>query len=219
MKNSDITAVYDILSDTYLVFEETDDESMNEGLSSTPFRALVSVALSTMTTGPRTIKAALALYEKVTTVEELAEIDDDDLRERIRSVAHYNRKTVNLKTMARQIVERHDGQVPETREELLALTGIGRKCTDIMMNFQFDEPSIAVDTHVHRVVTRLGMVSDGTAEAVADELNAVTPAEYKAHAHEWLIQHGMKVCVSRRPKCQSCPLQGLCAYPAESRSA
>jgi len=209
-KPTEIEQIYDRLSSSYGTFEESDDEWMTNGLSSTPFKSLVSVALSTMTSSPRTVKAAVALYEKVSTFEDLAEIDDAELTELIRSVAHYNRKTRSLKAMSRMILDEHAGQIPSTREELMALPGIGRKCADIMLNFVFESPSIAVDTHVKRVVQRIGMVEPGTAEQVADALATITPPQYTAHAHEWLIQHGMQTCTAHAPRCEECPVREWC---------
>jgi endonuclease-3 len=163
-----------------------------------------------MTTSRRTIKAALALYETVNNFEQLRAIDEQELVQRIRSVAHYNRKAKNLKMMAGQIIDQYQGQIPHTQQALMGLPGIGRKCADIMLNFVFEQPSIAVDTHVFRVVNRLGLVKTTTAEATADELTSVTPPEFRRHAHEWLIQHGMKVCVARKPHCEECPLTDRC---------
>ncbi|MHA7277170.1 endonuclease III domain-containing protein [Arthrobacter sp. Hz1] len=207
MHTTTISKIYDILAETYPLFEDSDDEWMKNGLSDTPFRALISVALSTMTNGPRTIKAAVGLFDKVSTFEEIRDLPDDELRDIIRSVAHYNRKTLSLKEMSRQILRDHGGEIPTTHVELMQLRGIGRKCADIMMNFQYGTPTVAVDTHVHRVVNRLGMVHTSTHEQTADALTDATPDSYKQHAHEWLIQHGMKTCIARKPKCQECPLQ------------
>ncbi len=212
MDQDQVDQIYQTLSHTYTTFDQTDDEWITSGLSSTPFKSLVSVALSTMTTTKRTVKAALALYETVHNFEQLRAIDEQELVQRIRSVAHYNRKAKNLKTMAGQILDQYQGQIPHTQEELMGLSGIGRKCADIMLNFVFEEPSIAVDTHVFRVVNRLGMVKTTTAEATADQLNNITPDPYKRHAHEWLIQHGMTVCVARKPHCEECPLTDFCDY-------
>lgn len=221
MKQAQVVETYEILTHTYKPFDETDDDDgwARHGLSSTPFKSIVSVALSTMTGSKRCIAACVALYEQVTTFEQLAEIDDAELTALIKPVAHYNRKTQSLKKMARQILDQHGGQLPQTREELMALPGIGRKCTDILMNFNFGEASIAVDTHVFRLVNRLGLVHADTAEDCADQLLDVTPAQYVPHAHELLIQHGMKICVARTPKCGDCPLLELCAFPDRRRLA
>lgn len=159
----DLDAIYGILSRAYTTFDETDDPWMTNGLSSIPFRSLVSVCLSTMTTTKLVVKAAVPLYEKIKNFEELAAIDDDELREIIRLVAHYNRKTKLLKAMAQQILDEHDGEIPQNRDELMALPGVGRKVTDIMMNFVFSEDSIAVDSHVLRVLNRLGVVDTRSA--------------------------------------------------------
>lgn len=208
-----VEKIYEILSGIYPTYAESDDEWMTNGLSDNPFRSTVSVALSTMTSSPRCIKAAVALYEKVDSFAGLAAMDDDDLRETIRSVAHYNRKTKTLKAMARQILDEHGGEVPATREELMALPGIGRKCTDILMNTLHAAPTIAVDTHVKRLVQRLGLVDASlSAEQTVDPLTEATPVRYRQHAHEWLIQHGMKVCVARTPRCGDCPLTAQCDY-------
>lgn len=215
----ELDAIYDILSKTYTTFEETDDPWMTNGLSTTPFKSLVSVCLSTMTSTKRVVNAAVPLYKRVSTFEELAQLDDDELRRIIKPVAHYNRKTKNLKEMARQIIEEHDGKIPEDRDELMKLKGVGRKCADIMMNFTFSKDSIAVDTHVLRVLNRLGVVETSSATDAADIINAKTPAHYKRHAHEWLIQHGMKVCVSRSPRCERCPLTKHCDWFAEHRAS
>ena len=212
MKQDKVAQIYLTLSRTYTTFEQFDEEWLSSGVFSTPFKTLVSVALSTMTTVKRTLAASKALFEKVTTLAELRDIDEQDLIERIKSVAHYNRKAKTLKLMARQIIEDYDGEIPNTKEQLMSLAGIGRKCADVIMNFVFEEPTIAVDTHVFRVVNRLGIVNTKTAEATADALIEITPGEYKRYAHEWLVQHGMRVCVARNPHCANCPLTTLCTY-------
>lgn len=205
-----LTSIYDILSRTYPTYEEMDDPWMSNGLSATPFRHLISGCLSTVTVTKRVVSAAVPLYQRVSTFEELLALDDEELRSIIKPVAHYNRKTVNLKILCRQIIEEHGGEIPSDRESLLKLQGVGRKVADLMMNHLFSEDSIAVDTHVLRVLQRLDLVKDTTAEKAADTINAITPAGYKRHAHEWLIQLGMQVCHARSPDCPSCVVSRLC---------
>ena len=205
-----LTSIYDILSRTYPTYEEMDDPWMANGLSATPFRHLISGCLSTVTVTKRVVSAAVPLYQRVSTFEELLALDDEELRTIIKPVAHYNRKTVNLKILCRQIIEKHGGEIPSDRESLLKLQGVGRKVADLMMNHLFSEDSIAVDTHVLRVLQRLDIVKDTTAEKAADTINAITPAGYKRHAHEWLIQLGMQVCHARSPDCPSCVVSHLC---------
>jgi len=205
-----LTSIYNILSRTYPTYEEMDDPWMANGLSATPFRHLISGCLSTVTVTKRVVNAAVPLYQRVSTFEELLALDDEELRAIIKPVAHYNRKTVNLKILCRQIIEEHGGEIPSDRESLLKLQGVGRKVADLMMNHLFSEDSIAVDTHVLRVLQRLEIVKDTRAEQAADTINAITPAGYKRHAHEWLIQLGMQICHARSPDCPSCVVSHLC---------
>lgn len=214
-----LTSIYDVLSRTYPTYEEMDDPWMRHGLSATPFRHLISGCLSTVTVTKRVVAACIPLYARVSTFPELLALDDEELRNIIRPVAHYNRKTVNLKALCRQIIEEHGGEIPSDRESLLKLQGVGRKVADLMMNHVFSEDSIAVDTHVLRVLQRLEIVSDTTAERAADSINAITPAEYKRHGHEWLIQLGMQVCHARSPNCQSCVVLKFCPTGARSHRA
>lgn len=211
-----LSEIYDILSRTYPTYEEMDDPWMANGLSTTPFRHLISGCLSTVTVTKRVVSAAVPLYKRVSTFEELLALDDEELRAIIKPVAHYNRKTVNLKILCRQIIEEHGGEIPSDRESLLKLRGVGRKVADLMMNHLFSEDSIAVDTHVLRVLRRLDIVKDTTAEKAADIINAITPAGYKRHAHEWLIQLGMQVCHPRSPDCPSCVVLNFCPTGARN---
>jgi endonuclease-3 len=210
MQLDHVEQVYTRLSKTYKIFSENDNEWDKNGLSNTPFKSLVSVKLSTMTNTKRVIKAALALYEEISTPEDLLNLSDEKLVELIKPVAHYNRKAQHLKEMCKQLIEKHNGEVPRTREELIELQGVGRKCVDIMMNFTFNEDAIAVDSHVHRVLNRVGIVNTKNHIETADIINEITPLKFKKHAHEWLIQHGMQVCVALKPQCSECSIADLC---------
>ncbi|MGJ7582202.1 endonuclease III domain-containing protein [Variovorax sp. RHLX14] len=219
-----MSAVYELMSKAYTTFDKTDDPWMTNGLSSTPFRSLVSGCLSTVTVTTRVVSACVPLYKKVSTFEQLLALDDEELREIIKPVAHYNRKTEGLKIMARQIIEDFDGRIPDNRDDLLKLHGVGNKVADLMMNFLFSEERIAVDTHILRLWNRLGFVETTSAEKATEAINAQTPKRYKRHAHEWLIQHGMKVCVARMPKCGECMVTKYCDWfkqhePLKSRAA
>lgn len=213
-----LTVLYERLSARYPTFDQTDDPWMTHGLSSTPFRCLISVCLSTMTVTPRVVKACVPLFERVSDFEQLLALDDDELRTLIKPVAHYNRKTTNLKTLCRQILQDFGGRVPDNHEDLMKLQGVGRKVADIMMNFIFKEDTIAVDTHVLRVLNRLDVVHTSDPELAADRINSITLPHFKRHAHEWLIQHGMQVCSARRPKCGECCVSDLCSQAAGSAS-
>lgn len=207
-----IVKIYQILKDTQPTYEETEHEWMTNGLSSTPFRHLVSCSLSTVTTTSRTVKACKALYAEASSFDEIRKLSDEKLTELIKPVAHYNRKVKTLKKMCDIIVDKHNNRIPDTKEELLKLPGIGQKCANLMMNYKYQKPVIAVDTHIHRVVNRLGIVQASTHEKTAEKLNEVTPEEFKTHAHEWLISVGMNICKPRVPKCSDCPIAPYCDF-------
>lgn len=207
---SKIEEIYKRLEIDQPTFDEIDDDWTRNGLSNTHFKALVSVVLSTMTYTLRVIKAATALYSVADTPEELLQLENDELRELIKPVAHYNRKTEYLKKMCQEILDNFDGDVPKTKTELLSLTGIGEKCANIMLNFEFNQDSIAVDSHVFRVLTRLGIFNTSSHEKGSEIINKMTPDKYKRHAHEWLIGFGMRVCHAKKTACSECVLYDLC---------
>jgi endonuclease-3 len=177
-----------------------------------PFRSLVGVVLSAQTKDEMTAKACTNLFGITDTPEGILELSDERLKECIKPVGMYNNKTKNIKKMCQQIIERHNGQVPKTREELMALAGVGRKSTDIMMRFVYHEGAIAVDTHVHRLSNRLGLINTTSADVTADYLAENTPEQYKMSAHEWFINYGKYVCKARSPNCHQCIFTDVCDY-------
>jgi len=177
------------------------------------FRSLIGVMLSSQTRDEQTQKATKSLFKKASTPEEMLLLSDDAIRTAIKPVSFYNRKTEYIKKLSQQLIDLYNGEVPETRAELMKLTGVGRKSVDIMMRFVFGEPAIAVDTHVHRVVNRLGIVSTNNANQTADFLEKNTPEEYKWNAHDWFISHGKYTCKAvGKPICKECPFKDICTY-------
>lgn len=207
-----VNKIYQILRDTQPTFEETDDDWMTHGLSATPFRHLVSSALSTVTTTKRTVKACDALYAEVKNFDDIRKLPEEKLVRLIKPVAHYNRKAKTLQKMCNMIIEDFDNKIPDTKEDLLRLPGIGQKCANLMLNYMHDKPVVAVDTHIHRVVNRLGIVHARTHDKSAKQLNDITPDKFKKHAHEWLIAVGMNICKTRKPHCGECPVSAHCDY-------
>lgn len=177
-----------------------------------PFASLVGVMLSAQTRDEMTGRACKQLFAVAWTPEQVLQLSDDELREKIRPVGMYNTKTKNLKKLCQVLVEKYNGQVPKTREELMSLPGIGRKSTDIMMRFVYHEGAIAVDTHVHRLSNRLGIVNTPSADVTADYLTENTPEKFKMSAHEWFINYGKYVCRARSPRCDQCIFTDLCSY-------
>jgi len=203
----------DKLVEVYKVFDEIDPrpEFANIKVHRNPYKSLVSVMLSSQTRDEQTAKATKALFELAVTPQQMLKLSDNKIKNAIKPVSFYNRKTEYIRKMSQELLDKFNGEVPQTRKELMSLTGIGRKSSDIMLRFSFGQPAIAVDTHVHRVVNRLGLAKTNNADQTADFLEQNTPEEYKWKAHEWLIKHGKYTCKAvGKPLCGSCPLQSLC---------
>lgn len=181
-----------------------------------PFASLVGVMLSAQTKDEMTAKACNQLFAVACSPQEILELSDEKLVECIKPAGMYNIKAKNLKKMAQQLIDKHNGKVPDTREELMALAGVGRKSTDIIMRFVYNEDAIAVDTHVHRLSNRLGLVNTKSADVTADYLAENTPDKYKMSAHSWFINYGKYVCKARSPQCNQCIFTDLCIYYKQS---
>ena len=181
------------------------------------FRSCVSCMLSAQSLDRNTAKAARQLFALARTPEEMLAMDERDIAEAIRPCGLYNMKARNIRAFCSALLEQHDGHVPDTREGLMALPGIGRKCADIVLSFTFGKDVIAVDTHVHRVCNRIGLTDAKTADKTAAQLEERSP-EWALHdGHFWLIQFGKRVCTARAPKCETCPVSDMCLYYAATR--
>lgn len=174
------------------------------------FRSLVSCLLSAQSRDENTAKAKNALFALADTPQGILNLDDDAVAKAIKPCGLYNMKTKNLRKLCAALIKEHDSIVPKTREGLMSLPGIGRKCADIMLRFSFGEATIAVDTHVQRVCTRLGLTNGKTEAQSAIELDEKAPDWAKHDGHEWLIDFGKDICHARAPKCQICFLNDLC---------
>jgi endonuclease-3 len=184
-----------------------------------PFTLLVAVVLSAQATDVGVNKATPALFALADTPEKMLALGEERVKGLIRTIGLYRTKAKNLIALSRILVERHGGAVPRDREALEALPGVGRKTADIILNEAFGEPTIAVDTHVFRVANRTGLAPGRTPRAVEEALLAVTPPEYKRHAHHWLVLHGRYVCTARTPRCPDCVVVDLCRYGAKTAPA
>jgi endonuclease-3 len=178
----------------------------------TPFELLVAVILSAQATDVGVNKATKRLFPVANTPQTILALGEDGLKKYISTIGLYNAKAKNIIATCALLLERHDGGVPRTREELEALPGVGRKTANVILNTVFGETTIAVDTHIFRVCNRTGLARGKTVRAVEDKLVKIVPDEYKLGAHHWLILHGRYVCVARKPKCPVCPIRDLCAY-------
>ena len=177
-----------------------------------PFRGCISCMLSAQSRDENTAAATKALFRLARKPHTMLKLDDAKIAEAIRPCGLYNNKTRNIRKFCRALIDDFDGEVPRTRSELMSLPGIGRKCADIVMQFVFDADTIAVDTHVHRVCNRTGIARGATPERTAEALEARAPGWAFSEGHFWLIQFGKRVCVSRNPRCDDCPLSRLCRH-------
>ncbi|MGR3541951.1 MAG: endonuclease III domain-containing protein [Hasllibacter sp.] len=175
-----------------------------------PFRAVVSCMLSAQSLDRNTAAASKALFALADTPEGILALSDDVIAAAIRPCGLYNVKTRNLRKMCDHLVRELDGRVPATREGLMALPGVGRKCADIVLHFTFGEAVVAVDTHVHRVCNRTGLAEGKIEAQTAASLEGRLPNGYRMTGHKLLLAFGKKVCRARRPACEACPLPDLC---------
>lgn len=181
-----------------------------------PFTLLVAVVLSAQATDASVNKATAALFRTVDSPEEMVRLGEAGLKTHIKTIGLYNAKAKNVIALSRVLVERHGGQVPREREALEALPGVGRKTANVVLNTLYDEPTIAVDTHVFRLANRTGLAPGKTPRAVEDRLVKAVPDAYKLHAHHWLILHGRYVCTARKPNCPACVVRDLCAFKGKT---
>ena len=184
---------------------------------SSPFELLVAVMLSAHTTDKSVNAATRQLFPRANTPHALLALGVEGVLPYLRSVGLYNSKAKNLIALCRQLIEQHGGEIPATRAELEALSGVGRKTANVILNMVFGEPSIAVDTHIFRVANRTGLAPGKTPRAVEDALLTSTPEAYRKNAHHWLLLHGRYVCTARAPACPRCIIADLCEYPRKTR--
>ena len=176
-----------------------------------PFQLLVAVILSAQCTDKRVNMVTPELFRAFPTPQKLAKAEPQELYEYIKSISYPNNKTKALIGMAKALVERFDGQVPEDIDDLLTLPGVGRKTANVMLAVVFNKPAMAVDTHVFRVSNRLGLTNNSrTPLATEKTLMKHIPAEAIPKAHHWLILHGRYVCTARKPDCEGCYLADNC---------
>ncbi len=180
------------------------------------FELLVAVLLSAQATDKSVNKATAVLFTQANTPEAMLALGLEELKKHIKTIGLFNTKAQNLLKTCQLLVERHHGQVPQTREELESLPGVGRKTANVVLNTAFGLPTIAVDTHIFRVSNRTGLAIGKDVLAVEKQLLACVPTIFMRHAHHWLILHGRYTCIARKPRCGSCMLADLCLYPHQT---
>ena len=196
-------------------FEKNMPDAATELHYTDPYELLVAVILSAQCTDKRVNLVTPALFRKFPDAESLARAEFEDVEPLVKSVSFANNKTRHLIGMAKMLVERFDGRVPDNIEDLVLLPGVGRKTANVIVSVVYHQPGMAVDTHVFRVSARIGLTRNAkTPLQTEEQLVANIPEGLLAIAHHWLILHGRYTCVARRPKCEICELKPACKYYA-----
>ncbi len=203
----------------YRRLQAANTDPTTELLYTSPFELLVAVMLSAHTTDKSVNAATRRLFPVANTPEAILKLGVDGVKPYLKTVGLYNAKTRNLLGLCKQLIEQHGGQVPDSRESLEALPGVGRKTASIILNMIFGHVEIAVDTHIFRVANRAGLAPGKNPRAVEDALVLNTPDEFKKNAHHWLLLHGRYVCTARLPACPKCIIKDLCEYPHKTPPA
>ncbi|WP_395757471.1 endonuclease III [Achromobacter sp. EB05] len=178
----------------------------------TPFQLLIAVLLSAQATDKSVNIATRKFFPQYGTPQALVALGEEGLSDYIKTIGLYRTKAKNAIATCRILIEQHGGEVPQTREALEALPGVGRKTANVVLNTAFGQPTMAVDTHIFRVSNRTGLAPGKNVLEVELKLEKFVPREYLQDAHHWLILHGRYVCVARKPKCPQCGISDLCEY-------
>jgi endonuclease III len=196
-------------------FKQANPRPSTELKYRTPFELLVCVILSAQATDKSVNKATKELFKIARTPRQIIKLGLRGLKCYIKTIGLYNTKASNILKTCRLLVAKHGGRVPDTREALESLPGVGRKTANVILNTAFGQPTIAVDTHIFRVANRIGIAPGKNVLAVERRLLRLVPEEYRHDAHHWLILHGRYTCVARKPHCWECVIYDLCEYEAK----
>ena len=187
-------------------------EPVTELNYTSPFELLIAVVLSAQATDKGVNKATLPLFSIANTPETILALGLDGLKSYVKTIGLFNTKSENIIKLCRQLIDRHNSLVPQTRDELEALPGVGRKTASVVLNTAFGYPTIAVDTHIFRVSNRTGLAPGKNVLEVERKLDKWVPNQHKKDAHHLLILHGRYTCIARKPKCQVCIIEDLCDF-------
>ena len=208
MKSRDeIDYIYEKLSNLYPRYSNRKPKAK---IYSQAYTSLIGVMLSAQSQDKRTAIACRQLFSLADTPEEMIKLSKEEIIEAIKPAGLHNAKSKNILATSKKLLEEFDGRVPSTQKELMSLPGVGRKSSDIVMRFVFGQPHIAVDTHVFRMLWRLGWADSLDEGKASITVNKSTPDKWKYGAHMWLISHAKKVCVSRSPVCGNCVIMNVC---------
>ncbi len=199
--------------------QKLDPEPRSELNYTNPYTLLVAVVLSAQATDKGVNKATERLFAVADTPQKMVKLGEAGLTAHIKTIGLFRNKAKNVIALSQQLIADHDGNVPRTREALEALPGVGRKTANVVLNVAFAEPTIAVDTHIFRVANRTGLAPGKNPLQVELALEKCVPAQFKLHAHHWLILHGRYTCVARKPLCPVCVVRDLCRFADKTKEA
>ncbi|QYJ91742.1 MULTISPECIES: endonuclease III [Shewanella] len=194
------------------IFRDNNPKPETELNFSSPFELLVAVTLSAQATDVSVNKATDKLFPVANTAQAIYDLGVEGLKEYIKTIGLYNNKAINVIKACEILLKKHGGEVPEDREALEALPGVGRKTANVVLNTAFGWPTIAVDTHIFRVANRTKFAMGKNVDQVEQKMLKVVPAEFKVDVHHWFILHGRYTCVARKPRCGSCLIEEHCEF-------
>ena len=204
------------IEEAFRRFQAAKPEPKGELAHVNPFTLLVAVVLSAQATDAGVNKATPALFKLADTPDKMVALGEAKVRDLIKTIGLYRNKAKNVVALSERLIAEHGGAVPNSREALQALPGVGRKTANVVLNMAFGQPTMAVDTHVFRIGNRTGLAPGKDPLAVELKLLEVIPEKYMMHAHHWLILHGRYVCLARRPLCEKCVIADLCKWPGKT---
>ena len=203
----------------FRILRDANPEPKSELEYASPYELLVAVVLSAQATDRSVNLATRELFPVARTPAAMVALGEERLREHIKTIGLFRTKAKNVVALSRILLEAHGGEVPRTREALEALPGVGRKTANVVLNVAFGEPTMAVDTHIFRVSNRTGLAPGKDPLAVELKLLKVVPAEFRQHAHHWLILHGRYTCLARAPRCGACAVYHPCGCKDKAKHA
>lgn len=205
LKPDEINAIFE-------AFQTAEPEPKGELEYVNPYTLLVAVALSAQATDVGVNKATRALFAKAETPEKMVALGEETVREHIKTIGLFRNKAKNVIALSEKLIENHASEVPQDRDALEKLPGVGRKTANVVLNMAFGEPRIAVDTHIFRISNRTGLAPGKDPLDVELNLERLVPDTHKLHSHHWLILHGRYICVARKPRCGDCIIRTWCKF-------
>ena len=206
------------ISDIYRHLHSLDPAPRTELNYSNPYTLVVAVALSAQSTDVGVNKATKALFEAADTPAKMVALGEDKVRDMVKTIGLYKTKAKNVIKLSQMLLDDFGGEVPDNRDDLIKLPGVGRKTANVVLNEAFGQPTMAVDTHIFRVANRTGMAPGKDPLEVELNLLRVTPEEYGLHAHHWLILHGRYTCIARKPRCFNCAVSEICKFKDKTKA-